>query len=70
MCCCVQKSDVEVFFEDVERPPGLPRANAAGGSQPATTGMQPQIGAAGQQQQKAAGTGAAQAAPTAGMLRQ
>eukprot|EP00879_Flechtneria_rotunda_P022136 GHRR01023357.1.p2 GENE.GHRR01023357.1~~GHRR01023357.1.p2 ORF type:complete len:151 (+),score=55.15 GHRR01023357.1:1328-1780(+) len=29
----VQKSDVEVFFEDVERPPGLPRNNIPG-SQP------------------------------------
>ncbi len=65
----LQKSDVEVFFEDVERPPGLPRAAAAGGA-PSAPGMQPQLGAAAQQQQqKAAGAGPTQAA-TGGLLRQ
>lgn len=28
--CVVQKADVEVFFDEVERPPNLPRANMPG----------------------------------------
>jgi hypothetical protein len=77
----VQKADVEVFFEDVERPPGLPRPNAAGGAPNAgaAAGMQPQMGGAAaqqqqqqaQQQQQQQAKAAGQAAPAgAGLLRQ
>jgi hypothetical protein len=49
----LQKADVEVFFEDVERPPGLPRTNAAGGAGAGALQQQQPPGAAAQQQQKA-----------------
>eukprot|EP00878_Enallax_costatus_P030499 GHUV01033208.1.p2 GENE.GHUV01033208.1~~GHUV01033208.1.p2 ORF type:complete len:129 (+),score=53.35 GHUV01033208.1:434-820(+) len=68
----VQKSDVEVFFEDVERPPGLPR-NLPGAAPNAAANLAAAqkaagaTGAAGGNQAAAAGGAGAGAA---GVLRQ
>jgi hypothetical protein len=56
----LQKSDVEVFFEDVERPPQLPRNNIA-----AAAAAAPGAAAA-----AAAGNAAGAAAGAGNVLRQ